>query len=416
MIAEVVSIGTELLLGQIVDTDAAFLARALSDAGVSVFHRTTVGDNVERMAATLRQALGRADIVFCVGGLGPTVDDLTRTVIADELGVGLRRDEGLVAGLAARYAARGRTVPETVLVQADVPEGGEPLANPHGTAPGLWVESGGKVVVACPGPPAEFEPMVLEQVMPRLRARLGVSAQVIRSKVLRVVGMGEAEAEPLLRDLMEGGNPTLAPYAKPAEVHFRITAKAPDAAVADALIAPLAEQVRSRLGKVVYAEDTVDLETVVVGLLRDRGRRVATAESCTGGLLSGRITAVPGSSEVFGTGVTTYANSAKRRLLQVPSAVLSEYGAVSEPVAHAMAARIRELAGADYGIGITGIAGPGGATEGKPVGLVYIGLAGPSGVSVARHVFGGSRDMVRLRATQAALAALRMALLSEAEA
>jgi len=413
MIAEVVSIGTELLLGQIVDTDAAFLARALGDAGVSVFHRTTVGDNPERMAAVLRQALGRADLVFCVGGLGPTVDDLTREVIASVLGRPLGRDPELVAALEARYAARGRVAPATVLCQADVPEGGQPLANPHGTAPGLWVESDGKLVVACPGPPAEFEPMVSEQVMPRLRARLGVSAQVIRSKVLRVAGMGEAEAEPLLRDLMDGANPTLAPYAKPAEVHFRITARAADGAAADALIAPLAAEVRARLGDVVYGEDAVDLETVVVGLLRDRGRTVATAESCTGGLLAGRITAVSGSSEVFGTGLVTYSNAAKRRLLQVPPAVLAQFGAVSEPVADAMASRVRELAGADYGIGITGIAGPGGGSADKPVGLVHIGLAGPGGTVVARHVFGGSRDMVRLRSTQAALAALRVALLRD---
>ncbi|MFM7320546.1 MAG: competence/damage-inducible protein A [Armatimonadota bacterium] len=413
MIAEVVSIGTELLLGQIVDTDAAFLARALGDAGVSVFHRTTVGDNPERMAAVLRQALGRADLVVCVGGLGPTVDDLTREMIAGVSGRPLRRDPALVAALEARYAARGRVAPATVMAQADVPEGGESIPNPHGTAPGIWLEVDGKVVVACPGPPAEFEPMVLEQVMPRLRARLGVSAQVIRSKVLRVAGMGEAEAEPLLRDLMDGANPTLAPYAKPAEVHFRITARAADAGAADALIAPIAAEVRARLGEVVYGEDTEDLETAVVGLLRAKGRTVSTAESCTGGLLAGRFTAVPGSSEVFGTGLVTYANAAKRRLLQVPPAVLAQFGAVSEPVADAMASRVRELAGADYGIGITGIAGPGGGSADKPVGLVYIGLAGPGGTVVARHVFGGSRDMVRLRSTQAALVALRLALLRE---
>jgi nicotinamide-nucleotide amidase len=411
MIAEVVSIGTELLLGQIVDTDAAFLARALSEAGVSVHHRGTVGDNLGRAVAALEQALGRADLVFCIGGLGPTADDLTRQAIAQVLGVGLVRDPDLVAGLEERYAARGKTVPENVLVQADVPVGGVPLPNPHGTAPGLWVESGGKVVVACPGPPAEFEPMVTGEVLPRLYRTLGAGRQVIRSKVLRVSGMGEAEAEPKLRDLMEGSNPTLAPYAKPAEVHFRITARAGDHAEADALIAPLAQAVRERLGDVVYAEDATTLEETVVRMLQESGRTVATAESCTGGLLAGRITAVRGSSEVFGTGLVTYSNEAKRSLLGVPAAVLAAFGAVSEQVADVMAGRVRELAGVDYGIGITGIAGPGGGSAEKPVGLVFIGLASVSGTRVVRCQFGGARDMVRLRSTQAALDMLRREML-----
>ncbi len=415
MIAEVVSIGTELLLGQIVDTDAAVLARALSEAGVSVHHRCTVGDNLGRVVGALQQALGRADLVFCIGGLGPTADDLTRAAIAEALGLELRRDPDLVAGLEARYATRGKVPSESVLLQADVPVGGVPLPNPVGTAPGLWVEAGGKVVVACPGPPAEFEPMVSDEVMPRLYRLLGTGRQVIRSRVLRVSGMGEADAESRLRDLMEGSNPTLAPYAKPAEVHFRVTARAGDHAAADALIAPLAAAVRERLGDVVYAEDSTTLEEVGVRLLQETGRTVATAESCTGGLLSGRITAVRGSSDVFGTGLVTYANEAKRALLGVPPAVLAAFGAVSEQVADVMAGRVRELAGADYGIGITGIAGPGGGSAEKPVGLVYIGLATVSGTRVVRHQFGGARDMVRLRATQAALDMLRREILHRAD-
>lgn len=414
MIAEVVSIGTELLLGQIVDTDAAYLARHLSLLGINVYHRCTVGDNFDRGVAALSQALGRADIVFCIGGLGPTMDDLTRQLIAQACGAPLARDPKIVAHLTDWFARRGYPMRESILLQADVPAGGIALDNPNGTAPGLWVEAGGKLVVALPGPPNEFEPMVDAQVLPRLRERLGAARQVIRSRSLRVVGVGESEAEARLKDLMEGSDPTVAPYAKLAEVHLRVTSRAASEAEADAKIAPVVAEILRRLGESVYAEGDTSLEAAVVDLLRARGRTVATAESCTGGLLAGRITAVAGSSEVFGTGVVTYSNETKRHLLQIPQALLGSVGAVSSEVASAMASRVRELAGADYGIGITGIAGPGGGTEEKPVGLVHIGLATPDGAVVAtRHLFGGSRADVRFRSTQTALDRLRRALLAE---
>lgn len=412
MTAEIISIGTELLLGQIVDTDAAYLARALSAQGVSVYHRTTVGDNLERAVAALTLALSRADAVFCIGGLGPTLDDLTRPAISAALGVPLVRDPKIVAHLTEWFAQRSYPLNDTILFQADVPEGGVPLPNPNGTAPGLWVEAREKLVVALPGPPSEFEPMVDAQVLPRLApsapGNRGSSASaVIRSKTLRIIGMGESSIEEKVKDLMAGANPSLAPYAKLAEVHLRATAKAPTAEQAEALIAPLVAEVRTRLGDAVYGEDDTALEDAVVAQLIAKNLTVATAESCTGGWLAQRLTAVSGSSAVFPTGVVTYANETKVHLLNIPQAVLAAVGAVSPEIARAMAERVRELANTTFGVGITGIAGPGGGTEEKPVGLVYIAVATPTETRLERCLFAGSRADVRFRATQTALKMLR---------
>lgn len=411
MIAEVVSIGTELLLGQIVDTDAAYLSQQLSTLGISLYHRATVGDNRERAVETVRQAVGRADIVFLIGGLGPTMDDLTRDVIADVMDAPLARDEAVAAHLRDWFARRNYTMSDSILRQADVPAGALPLPNANGTAPGLLLEKDGKTVIALPGPPNEFVPLFESQVYPYLRERTAGSPQVIRSRTLRVVGVGESRAEELLHDLMQDANPSVAPYAKVSEVHLRVTAKAADEATADAVIAERAALVRERLGNSIYGEDETTLEETVVSLLREKRKTVATAESCTGGLLAGRLTNVPGSSDVFTVGLVTYSNEAKQQLLQIPHALLASVGAVSSEVAKAMAERVRELAGTDYGIGITGIAGPGGGTAEKPVGLVYIALATPEGVRAEKNLFTGIRADVRLRSTQSALNLLRMELL-----
>ena len=410
--AEIVSIGTELLLGQILDSDAPFLAQRLSALGVNVFFRTTVGDNAVRVGDTLRQALSRADIVICIGGLGPTQDDLTRDAIAGALGVPLVRDPELVAHLTEWFARKGILQPKpSIFRQADVPVGGLPMPNSYGTAPGLWIEHGGKVVVALPGPPSEFEPMVEASLLPMLRRYLGTSEQVIASRTLRLVGMGEAEAESQLLDLMKGSNPSVAPYAKQAEVQLRVTASAMTTDLANALIQPIVDEIKSRLGIAVYSDNDDDLETRVVMMLVERCEMVATAESCTGGLLAGRITAVPGSSEVFGTGVVAYSNATKVALVGVQQATLDAVGAVSHDVAAELAVGIRKVSGATYGIGITGIAGPGGGSDDKPVGLVFVGLAHPDGVDVIRTVHTGSRQDVRLRSTQQALGMLRSAIL-----
>lgn len=412
MIAEVVSIGTELLLGQIVDTDAVYLAKQLSAFGISVYHRATVGDNFDRAVATVRQAVGRADIVFLIGGLGPTMDDLTRDIITAVMEAPLARDAAIEAHLRDWVARRGAPLAEITLRQADVPAGAKPLPNANGTAPGILLEKNGKTVVALPGPPNEFVPLFEAEVAPYLRERMGLTGErtVIRSRTLRVAGMGEPHVEDATHDLMQGANPTLAPYAKTGEVHLRITARAGSDAEADALIDPVAKEIYTRIGEAVYGEDETTLEESVVNLLKERKRTVATAESCTGGLLSGRITNVAGSSDVFGTGVVTYSYEAKSDILKIPHALVVSTGAVAPEIAKAMAERVRELAGADYGIGITGIAGPGGGTPEKPVGLVYIGLATADGVTATKNLFTGSRADIRLRSTQTALNMLRREL------
>ena len=413
MVAEVISIGTELLLGQIVDTDAAYLAQQLSALGIDVYHRQTVGDNFARATGVVRQALGRADLVILVGGLGPTMDDLTRDIIAEVCEAPLARDPAIAAHLTEWFSRRGYEMPDTILRQADVPAGATPLPNANGTAPGLLLEKGGKIALALPGPPNELIPMFEASVFPFLREKTAGQRTVIRSRVLRVVGVGESLVEEKVRDLMRDANPSVAPYAKTGEVHLRVTSKAPTEAEADALNAGRVAQIRERLGDAVYAEGETTLEEAVVALLRERRRTVATAESCTGGLLAGRITNVSGSSEVFATGLVTYANESKRRLLGVPPGILASVGAVSAEVAQSMAERVRDLAGADYGIGVTGIAGPGGGTAEKPVGLVYIALSTPDGVTAKKNLFTGSRADVRYRTTQAALDMLRQAILSQ---
>lgn len=416
MIAEVVSIGTELLLGQIVDTDAAYLAQQLSALGVSVYHRATVGDNLERAVATVKQAVGRADLIFLIGGLGPTMDDLTRDVMAQVMDAPLARDAGLAEQLTDYFARRGAPLLESVLRQADVPDGARALPNAHGTAPGLLLEKNNKIIVALPGPPNELIPLFEAEVFPFLRERSGGARQVIRSHVLRIVGMGESVVEEKVRDLMQSANPTVAPYAKTGEVHLRVTAKAASEEEADALTRARADLLIERLGEVVYGEDETTLEEAVVGLLIQKKKTIATAESCTGGLLAGRITNVAGASTVFPAGLVTYANEAKVDLLKVPQALIASVGAVSPQVAKAMAERVRELAGSDYGISITGVAGPGGGTTDKPVGLVYVGFADGETTTADKHLFGGLRADIRLRSTQVALNRLRRALLGSGSA
>ena len=412
MVAEVISIGTELLLGQIVDTDAAFLSQQLSGLGIDMYRRATVGDNLERAIEAVRQAVSRADAVFLIGGLGPTMDDLTRDIIAAVMDAPLKRDEAIAAHLTEFFDKRGYTMTPTILRQADVPEGARALPNANGTAPGLLLEKNGKIVIALPGPPNEFVPLFENEVYPVLLEKTAGQRQVIRSKTLRIVGVGESLAEEKVKDLMHDANPTVAPYAKLAEAHLRVTAKAPTAEEADALIAARAVQIYERLGDSIYGEDETTLEAVIVQLLKDGKKTVATAESCTGGMLASRIVNVPGSSAVFTTGLVTYSNEAKQHLLQIPHALIASVGAVSPEVAKAMASRVRELAGTTYGIGVTGIAGPDGGTPEKPVGLVYIAVADENGVKSSKNLYNGSRSDIRYRSTQTALAMLRTALLS----
>lgn len=407
MRAEVLSVGTELLLGQIVDTNAAYLARALSDLGISLYRRATVGDNMDRLLAALRQALNDADVVITIGGLGPTMDDITRDGLAEALGDTLVRDEGIAAKLTEFFQSRGMTVLESNLRQAMVPTQGRAIENPNGTAPGLLFEKDGKIGIALPGPPNEFIPMVENFVAPYLREKTG-NVGTIRSLVLRVAGVGESAVEDRVKDLMLDSNPSVAPYAKVGEVHLRVTAKADTAAEADRLIAERAELVRERLGDAIYGENDDPLEKAVVTVLKARGQTVATAESCTGGLVAQRITDVAGSSAVFLGGVVAYSNTAKTAFVGVPAELIARVGAVSPEVAQALAEGARDRFGATYGIGVTGVAGPDGGTPEKPVGLVYLAVAYPGGCDVDKANFIGSRQIVRHRSSQTVLNMLRL--------
>ncbi|HRF60295.1 MAG TPA: competence/damage-inducible protein A [Fimbriimonadaceae bacterium] len=409
MTAEIVSVGTELLLGQIVDRNAATLGVLFAECGVIHRHRQTVGDNLDRLVEALRFALSRSDLVVTIGGLGPTQDDLTRDGIAAALDDDLVLDEAVVTHLKEVFARRGLAWVESNTRQAMRPRSGSIIPNPNGTAPGLVCRKAGKIVIALPGPVNEFDPMLETSVRSLLEALGG--GQVLLSRTLRIAGMGESLVEARLGDLMESQNPTVAPYAKTAEVHLRLTARAVDRIGAIALLDPVEEAIRGRLGDAIYGVDDETLEYAVVTALQKHRATAAVAESCTGGLLGGRLTAVPGSSEVFLGGVIAYANAVKERMLGVPRSILDTDGAVSERCAAAMATGAREAFNSDYALSITGIAGPDGGSDAKPVGLVYLGIATPTGVTVHEQKFRGRRETIRDRAAQYALLLLRRALL-----
>ena len=408
MRAEIISVGTELLLGQIVDTNAAHLSKLLPEFGIDVHYRVTVGDNESRLADALKLALSRADLVFTIGGLGPTQDDLTKETVASVVGDEMVLDEEAARRMREFFAARGVEMPESNLKQAMVPRRGVALPNPMGTAPGAAFETAdGKAVIVLPGPPREFVPMVAERVVAYLTKCVGDVSEVIRSRVLRIAGLGESSVEDKVRHLLGGSNPTVAPLASIGEVRLRITAKAAGNLEADAMIDEMDRQLVSVLGDRVFGRDEQTLEQVVVESLIERGLSLAIAESCTGGLIANRITDVPGCSATFLVGVTSYSNEAKQELLGVPEQLIIDYGAVSEQVARAMAEGVRESAGADVGISTTGIAGPTGGTPEKPVGLVYMALADHKECVARKHRFSGSRVDIKLRASQAALDMLR---------
>lgn len=412
MIAETISVGTELLLGQTLDTDAVFIAQMLSRLGVSIHFRSTVGDNRERMQEAIRLALSRADLVITIGGLGPTMDDLTKETVGEVLGVGFQEDPKHAQWLKELFARRGNSAPPpSFMKQALVPKEGRGLPNLNGTALGALFEKDGKIAICLPGPPNELVPMAEQSVEPFLLKRTSGARQVIVSRVLRIVGMGESGVEERVRDLMLGSSPSVAPYAKTGEVHLRVTARAGSDEEARAIIAPMEAALCERLGDVVYGTDKETLEQAVVGLLIAQGRSLAAAESCTGGLISKRITDVPDASQVFGLGLVTYSNEAKTQFLGVAETMLQEFGAVSSETARAMAEGARRAGGADIGVSVTGIAGPGGGSEAKPVGTVQIGLAWDGG-SLSRHerILGGRAD-VSYRAAQGALALVRRFLL-----
>lgn len=410
MRAEILSVGTELLLGQIVNANAAYLSRRLPDVGIDVYRHVTVGDNVERIRAAVRDGLNHADAVIVTGGLGPTADDVTSEAIALALNRELIFDESCARRIRSLLETRGIPVLDSHMKQARVPAGSRIMPNPVGSAPGFMVEEDGHVVCALPGVPREMEAMAEESLLPELR-RLSPDS-VIRSRVLRFVGIGESTLENLIGDLVAAqSNPTIALLACTGEVHVRLTAKAADADAAEAMLDPLEAAVRERAGGFMYGRDEESLEAAVGERLRAARLTLGAAESCTGGLIGHRITQVPGSSDYFLGSLVTYGNRAKVELLGVAETVLEEHGAVSEPTALAMAAGARRVLGSDVAVSVTGIAGPSGGTARKPVGLTYIGFCGPDGEKCEEHRFGGARDMIKSRAANAALALV----LSEAE-
>lgn len=426
MIAELVFVGTELLLGEILNSNAQYLGRQMAMLGVDVYHQVVVGDNAARLRAVFEQALGRADLVIACGGLGPTDDDITREVAAEVAGRPLELDEGLVAELEAWFAGRGRKMTANNRRQCMVPRGATVLPNDRGTAPGLIIPAdGGKTLILLPGPPGEMRPMFASHVVPYLTARNGGRPLRLVTRTLRFVGIGESALADGLKDLLENQtDPTIAPYAKTGEVHLRLATRAADEAEGRARIAPVEAEIRARFGRFLYGVDEESLAEAVGRLLAERGLTLSTAESCTGGLVARYITDVPGSSRYFGMGFVTYANEAKVRFLGVPEELLAAHGAVSEPVARAMAEGALQRSGADVAVAITGIAGPDGGTPVKPVGTVWFALAArgfqgdgsgevplPAGVWAETARLHGDRDGVRERAATHALALVRRYLL-----
>ncbi len=371
MNAEIISVGTELLLGQVVNTDTAIVAQALSGLGINLLYSAVVGDNVERLRTAVETAISRSDLLIMTGGLGPTTDDLTKETTAAAAGKKLVLHEESLRRIETYF--NEKHVSENQEKQAWLPEGCTVLQNDNGTAPGCAFQAeNGCTIIMLPGPPSELTPMLHNYAVPYLAKG---QESVIVSHNIHIYGRGEAPVAQMMDDLMDGENPTLAPYAKEGECMLRVTAKAPTTEKADEMCQPLIEEIRQRLGDFVYSIDVETLEELVVQELKAQGKKLATAESCTGGLLAKRITDVAGSSAVFDMGCVTYANEAKEALLGVPHDILEQHGAVSEETARAMAEGIVKRSGADIGVGITGIAGPDGGTEEKPVGLIYIALS-----------------------------------------
>lgn len=405
--AEIICIGSELLLGQIVDTNAAFLAKKLAELGIDLYYKSTVGDNLTRLLAVLKQAWERADLLILSGGLGPTMDDLTREGIAKLLEEELVTDAVSQKRIEEYFRQRGVPMTKNNLRQAFRPASAIPLPNPLGTAPGLWVEKAGKILVALPGVPVEMKYLMEKEVLPRLqRAIPARESACLLSKVLKVVGLGESAVEEKIMDLLIAQqNPTIAPLAKRGEVQLRITAKADRREKAESMIGKVEEEIRQRLSGYVFGSDQ-ELEEVIGRILTEKGLTLGIAESCTGGLISHRITEVPGSSVYYAGGIMAYSNTWKIKLLGVKEELIQKYGAVSPQVAAAMAEGLRKQYGVDLGLSSTGIAGPGGGTPQKPVGLVYLGLASPSGTITKEMKFLWNRSENKVAAAQAALTLL----------
>ena len=409
MRAEIISIGTEILLGEIQDTNARYLAERLPALGIDLYFMHQVGDNRTRLTDLIRTAIDRADLILCTGGLGPTEDDITRDVIAGVMSEEQYVVPELEQALRAFFARRPGGMPEGNLKQATLIPSAQSLPNPRGTAPGWWVERDAKIIVAMPGPPAEMTGMWEHDVRPRLAERSHDA--VIISRTLKTVGISEGRVDEQVSHLLQSANPSVGVYAKPDGIHLRLTAKCPTAEDAYRLIRPAEEEIRAIFGPALWGADDQTLAEATGDLLKEHGLTVAVMESCTGGLLASSLTDVPGSSDYFKGGLVTYTAEAKQRY-GVPGDVLLANGLVSEETARAMAAAVRKELSADIGVGITGVAGPE-PHDGQPVGRVHVALEAPGGSAHSTYRFAQTRPAIKARAVTTALQLLRRAALAQ---
>ena len=410
--AEIIAIGSELLTPDKTDTNSLWLTEKLNEIGIQVRLKTVVGDDEARLEETVRDARRRSDIVISTGGLGPTEDDITRQVSARALGRELVFHEALVDDLRERFRRWGREMPEINKRQAFIIDGAEVLPNPNGSAVGMLLEAGGKFHVVLPGPPRELKPMFERNVLPRLREKAGEIC--VRRRILRVAGMGESAVDEKIAPVYKQySNPQTTILFNRSEIEIHLTAQAKNEREADALIEEVAGKIAETLGVAVFALNGEKMEEVVGKLLADAGKTLSLAESCTGGLIAQRLTEISGSSKYFIEGVVAYANEAKIRTLNVPAELIEKHGAVSAEVAEAMAKGMRERAQTDYAVSITGVAGPTGGSAEKPVGLVFIGYADARGAKSFKTILPGDRELIRWRASQAALEYLRRKILQK---
>lgn len=409
MIAEILSVGTEILLGDIVNTNAQYIAKRLADMGIFVYCQSVVGDNMDRLISAYELAFNRSDLVITTGGLGPTKDDITKEGGSLYFNRRLMADDASLKKIEDYFSRLNRSMTENNIKQAYFPEGSIILPNANGTAPGCIIEENNKVLVMLPGPPKEMMPMFEDEVVPYLEK---FQDGVLVSKVLRVLGLGESLMEDMVKDIMDRQtNPTIAPYAKEGEAILRITARADSRVEAEKLIVPVEAEICERLGDNIYGTGDTSIEDAVAELLIEKGLTISTAESCTGGLIAGRLINYPGISSVFMEGAVTYSNDAKVRRLGVKQETLDRFGAVSSETAGEMAEGIARSSNTDVGISVTGIAGPGGGSAEKPVGLVYGGLYIRGNVKTKQFNFSGNRNNIRMRTTLQMLDWLRRELL-----
>ena len=405
MNAEIICVGTEILLGNIVNTNAAFISERISKLGISCYNQCVVGDNMDRCLAQLKESSSRSDIIILSGGLGPTEDDMTKEAVAKFNRLPLTEDKKSRKAIEEYFANRNIEPTENNWKQALLPKGAKAIPNANGTAPGIILETKNCTYILLPGPPFELEPMFDKQVMPYLAS---LQSGVLFSRTVKIVGVGESRAETMIKDMIDAQtNPTIATYAKTGEVHIRVTSYASDEKEAKKLVKPVEKELKKRFGNDIYSTDEkVTLERAVMDLLIANSMTLSTVESCTGGMISARIVGESGASDILKCGFVTYSNESKRKLVGVRKSSLDKYGAVSEQVASEMAKGGAEVSKSDVCISVTGIAGPGGGTKEKPVGLVYIGCCVKGKTTVKEFRFSGNRNKIRnLSATNALILA-----------